>query len=159
MIALLIALAATFPGGPPGPDGLPTVPGAANPAVTQANIHSTICVPGWSKTQRPPTSYTNALKFKLMDEAKIPRSQARLFELDHDHSIEAGGDPRSPLNLWLQPYTGPLNAHQKDKAENLVHRLICEGKVSLEDGGKMLTVNWVATYRAHIGPLPQGGKP
>ncbi|MEU1596054.1 hypothetical protein ABZ468_25155 [Streptomyces sp. NPDC005708] len=31
-------------------------PGAYNPDVTQSNIHSTICVSGWTATVRPPTS-------------------------------------------------------------------------------------------------------
>ena len=35
-------------------------PGVLNPDVTQANIDSTICVHGWTRTIRPPTSYTNA---------------------------------------------------------------------------------------------------
>lgn len=30
-----------------------TTPGAINPAVTQANIHETICVKGYTKTIRP----------------------------------------------------------------------------------------------------------
>jgi hypothetical protein len=30
--------------------------------VTQATISTTICKSGWTKTIRPPTSYTNALK-------------------------------------------------------------------------------------------------
>lgn len=40
------------------------VPGAVNPAVTQANIQRTICVPGWTRTVRPPVPYTNALKIR-----------------------------------------------------------------------------------------------
>ncbi|MFF3517985.1 hypothetical protein [Streptomyces sp. NPDC002573] len=42
--------------------GSSCTPGAYNPDVTQSNIHSTICVSGWSATVRPPTSYTNPLK-------------------------------------------------------------------------------------------------
>ncbi|MFD8393034.1 hypothetical protein ACFV2N_28495 [Streptomyces sp. NPDC059680] len=37
-------------------------PSAYNPDVTQSNIHSTICVSGWTATVRPPTSHTNPLK-------------------------------------------------------------------------------------------------
>jgi len=36
-------------------------PGALNPDVTQATIRSTICRRGWTKTVRPPTSFTSAL--------------------------------------------------------------------------------------------------
>ena len=41
-------------------------PGVTNPAVTKATIGTTICVKNWTKTIRPPTSYTNALKAKQM---------------------------------------------------------------------------------------------
>jgi hypothetical protein len=132
---------------------MPTVPGIQNPAVTDANIRSTICVPGWSKTQRPNTAYTNKIKFRLMDAAGIPRSQSRQYELDHEWSIEAGGSPTDPRNLWLQPYFGPINAHQKDKVENAVHRSVCSGQITVEQAGAELH-NWVATYRSLIGPLP-----
>lgn len=37
-------------------------PGATNPAVTQADIHSTICVRGYTRTIRPPERYTERLK-------------------------------------------------------------------------------------------------
>ena len=37
-------------------------PGAINPAVTQDDIQSTICVRGWTRTVRPPERYTYRLK-------------------------------------------------------------------------------------------------
>ena len=38
-------------------------PGLVNPAITQANIHQTICSPTWStRSIRPPVSYTSQLK-------------------------------------------------------------------------------------------------
>lgn len=124
--------------------GLPTVPGATNPAVTQSNIHQTICVPGWSKTQRPPTSYTNPIKMRLMDAAGISRSLSKNFELDHDISIELGGSPTSLLNLWLEPYFGPENAHDKDKVENFLHKEVCADKLPLAQAQRMISTNWEA---------------
>jgi hypothetical protein len=42
---------------------LPThTPGARYYKVTQATIGKTICVKGWTKTIRPPATYTNTLK-------------------------------------------------------------------------------------------------
>src|SRR5256885_8433945 len=37
-------------------------PGGFDRGVTQRNIKQTICHPGYSRTVRPPTSYTNRLK-------------------------------------------------------------------------------------------------
>jgi hypothetical protein len=54
-------------------DGLPgepnpaLTPGVTNPAVTQANIKTTICKSGWSATVRPPESYTEALNVPRQD--------------------------------------------------------------------------------------------
>src|SRR5581483_3255450 len=45
---------------------LPRVPGVLDPDVTQATIHSTICVRGWTSTIRPPVEYTNELKLRQM---------------------------------------------------------------------------------------------
>src|SRR3954464_4971500 len=45
--------------------GLPDLdctPGALNPDVKQRSIKKTVCVPKWTDTVRPPTSYTNKLK-------------------------------------------------------------------------------------------------
>jgi hypothetical protein len=46
-------------------------PGRSNPNVTSENIDETICVPGFTKKIRPPTSYTNKLKKKQIEEYGI----------------------------------------------------------------------------------------
>ena len=43
-------------------------PGVLNPEVRQETIGDTICTRGWTRTVRPPTSYTNALKLRQMQE-------------------------------------------------------------------------------------------
>lgn len=40
--------------------------GSIDQRVTQDNIRSTICVSGYTRTVRPPTSYTNPLKLRQM---------------------------------------------------------------------------------------------
>jgi hypothetical protein len=45
--------------------------GAYSPAVDQANITTTICVSWWTATVRPPTSYTQALKRKMLESQGI----------------------------------------------------------------------------------------
>ena len=79
---------------PPYAAFLPTVPGTPNPLVNQGNIHQTICVSGWTKTVRPPTSYTNKIKRTLMITLHLP-GKASDYELDHELSIEDGGDLQS----------------------------------------------------------------
>lgn len=151
---MILLMLATFLGGPPASDGRATVPGVVNMAVTQDNIASTICVANWTKTIRPPSSYTNKLKRKLMNQAGIPWPQSRSYELDHDISLEVGGNPSDPNNLWLQPYNVDPGAHQKDHLENLLHKLVCSGKETLKDAQTEISIDWIAAYTKHFGKAP-----
>jgi hypothetical protein len=102
-------------------------PGVLNPDVTQANIRSTICRHGWTATIRPPTSYTNALKVKQMrqyGEAGSPSD----YQEDHLISLEMGGNPTDPRNLWPEPYP---RASQMDQIENQLNSEICDGQLTL----------------------------
>ena len=78
-------------------------PGAVNPDVTQATIGSTICVRGWTRTVRPPVDYTNALKVKQMRMYGEAGDSSR-YQEDHLISLELGGAPSDPRNLWPEPY-------------------------------------------------------
>ena len=102
-------------------------PGVINPDVTQANIRSTICRRGWTATVRPPESYTGALKAKQMREyhEKGPMSA---YQEDHLISLEMGGSPTDPRNLWPEPYP---RAAQMDQIENQLNAEICSGKLTL----------------------------
>jgi len=104
-------------------------PGALNPNVTQANIHETICVRGWTKTVRPPVEYTNALKVEQMrkyGETGDPSD----YQEDHLISLELGGDPRDPRNLWPEPYP---RAAKVDTIENELNSKVCAGELSLAE--------------------------
>jgi hypothetical protein len=102
-------------------------PGAINPDVTQANIGKTICVHGWTKTVRPPTSYTNALKAQQLKEYALPGDMSD-YQEDHLISLEMGGNPTDPRNLWPEPYP---RAAVVDKIENELNAKICSGKLTL----------------------------
>jgi hypothetical protein len=104
-------------------------PGALNPNVTQANIHSTICVRGWTKTIRPPVEYTNALKVNQMRVYGETGDPAE-YQEDHLISLELGGDPRDPRNLWPEPYP---RAAEVDRIENELNAKVCSGELSLAD--------------------------
>lgn len=97
-------------------------PGAIDPAVTQANIHETICAPGYSAKVRPPTSYTTPLKRRSMLEYQQNGQPPSAFELDHLISLELGGAPRDPDNLWPEPGGTP---NSKDHVENELLRRVC----------------------------------
>jgi hypothetical protein len=104
-------------------------PGVLNPDVTQATIGSTICVVGWTRTVRPPTEYTNALKRRQM-RAYGELGSASAFQEDHLISLELGGHPTDPRNLWPEPYP---RASQVDTIENDLNRRVCDGSLTLAE--------------------------
>ncbi len=134
---------------PPGQCGIRGVlpdpnctPGAMYPAVTQSTIATTICVSGWTKTIRPPVSYTDELKTQQI--AQYGYSDTKLADYEEDHliSLELGGHPTDPRNLWPEPRYGSPNAVNKDKVENYLKAQVCSGKMSLADAQKGIAADW-----------------
>ena len=137
--------------------GLPNhtlTPGATNPAVSQATIHSTICVSGYTTRIRPPTSYTTPLKRTQLATYGYADRSLTHYEEDHLISLELGGSPRSSANLWPEPHSITLangtqvGSYAKDGFENFLHRQICAGRVRLATAQHEITTNWVSYWIA-----------
>lgn len=134
-------------------------PGAINPVVTQATIHETICVPGWSSKARPSVSFTAPIKRRLIDRFYHGAS-ADEFELDHRVPIEDGGCPDCVSNLVLQRWRDPrhhachpqedMDAACKDQLENFVHAAICHGRMTLIEGQSLFLGDWTVAYRQYL---------
>lgn len=120
-----------------------TTPGVTNPAVTQANIKRTICKAGWTKTIRPTVSYTNKLKLSQMAELGL-KGKPGDYEEDHKISLEVGGNPTDPRNLWPEPWP---EARLKDVVETALKRQVCSGQIALAEAQKILATDWTAEYR------------
>lgn len=125
-------------------------PGIPNPDVTQDNIHQTICVPGWTVTIRPPTSYTNKLKKEQIKEYRYNDKSLSSYEEDHLISLQLGGHPTDPMNLWPQPYNKQCGARVKDVVETRLKRLVCDGKITLAEAQRAIATNWVAAYKKYV---------
>jgi hypothetical protein len=102
-------------------------PGMLNPAVTPATLATTICVHGWTRTVRPPVAYTTALKRRQM-RLYGERGPPSAYQEDHLISLEIGGDPTDPRNLWPEPYP---RAAKVDQIENELNAKVCSGALSL----------------------------
>jgi hypothetical protein len=102
-------------------------PGALNTAVRQATIEGTICVRGWTRTVRPPVSYTNRLKLVQMARYGETGSPSA-YEEDHFIPLELGGAPRDPRNLWPEPIG---QARRSDPLESRLKRKVCDGEITL----------------------------
>jgi hypothetical protein len=104
-------------------------PGVLNPDVTQATIGSTVCVSGWTRTVRPPASYTSTLKVRQMRVYGFTGSPTR-YQEDHLISLELGGHPTDPRNLWPEPRP---RADDVDRIENELNAEVCSGKLTLAE--------------------------
>ncbi|MCA1668903.1 MAG: hypothetical protein LC793_16210 [Thermomicrobia bacterium] len=158
---LMTMLSAPLPG-KAGPDSLypdPVLtPGATNSAVTQATIATTIAVPGYTASIRPPVSVTSKIKAMIMarDGLTDPPSS---YELDHAISLELGGSPDAIANLWCEHYadaTHDVGAKQKDRVENWLHQQIVAGNMSLLEAQTAIMQDWYKIYLSlnKMGMLP-----
>lgn len=127
---------------------------ALNPDVHQDTIQQTICVAGYTASVRPSTTYTNGVKLKLLRENALPASATGEFELDHRIPLALGGHPRNLQNLMLQPWEGKDGAKAKDRLERSLQRLVCAGKVLLDDARKAIYVDWQGAYGIYVGMAP-----
>jgi len=148
--------------GEPLPDPRCT-PGAADQAVTQQNLHATVCRKGgYTRTVRPPRAVTDAAKEKLLASYGIARSHTREYELDHLLDLASGGSS-AVQNLFPQPNvlktgTGSAYVHNdKDRVEAYTFHALCAGKVTLAAVQQAMTSDWTtAVQRLGLPMIPAG---
>ena len=68
------------------------------------------------------------------------------YELDHLIPLELGGCPDCQTNLWPEPYAPAPAAHEKDIAENYLHREVCAGNMSLQEAQRRIVSDWYRVY-------------
>jgi hypothetical protein len=132
-LALLVAVVLLWRGaGPSAPRVTASwerTPGVLNADVRQETIGETICVSGWTRTIRPPTDYTSALKVEQMREYGLGGSPSG-YQEDHLISLELGGHPTDPRNLWPEPRP---HAEEVDRIENELNGKVCSGEITLAE--------------------------
>jgi hypothetical protein len=131
-------------------------PGAVNSAVTQANIQQTICMRGYSKSVRPPQSFTKVAKRAGIRQYGFNDMRLRDYEEDHLISIGLGGSPTAPQNLWPEPHhvIGGWGSYAKDRLEDRLHVLVCHGRVPLAQAQQDIARDWIAAYKRYVGANP-----
>ena len=86
-----------------------------------------------------------------------------LIEDDHVVPIELNGQPNNQLNLYPEPNTPPDPAMEKkwglspafvhnpkDILEDVLHQLVCAGKVELAEAQTAIATNWPAAYTKYV---------
>ncbi|BAP88345.1 putative uncharacterized protein [Burkholderiales bacterium GJ-E10] len=150
------AYGVVFPPSAARPDPLRT-PGAVDPRVTQDNLRETICRRGgYTRSVRPSMKYTERLKRRQIEEYGYGDHRMRDYEEDHLVSLELGGAPADPRNLWPEPHhvIGGWGSYAKDKLENRLHTLVCHHRIPLTEAQSEIASDWIAAYRRYIGPTP-----
>ncbi len=150
------------PAGEPLPDPRCT-PGVADQAVTQQNLHATVCRKGgYTRTVRPPRAVTDAAKEKLLAAYGISRSHTREYELDHLLDLASGGSS-AVQNLFPQPNvlkTGAGSAYvhnDKDRVEAYTFHALCAGKVTLAAVQQAMTSDWTTAVQSLGLPMIPAG--
>ena len=122
-------------------------PGAIDPAVTQADLRTTICRSGYSTSVRPPESITEPEKFASLRAYGVGAARVSAYEYDHLVSLELGGGRNDARNLWPEPGASP---NVKDGLENRLHARVCAGEMTLAAAQLAIARDWVAAYRRYV---------
>ncbi|MEU3788036.1 hypothetical protein [Streptomyces sp900129855] len=122
-------------------------PGAISPAVTQANLKSTICRKGGYTSGVRPSTYVTGKEKKLNAASYGYTGNMGDAEYDHLISLQLGGDPNDPRNLWVEPADpghkkGSGVNNVKDPMETKLHTAVCAGKVTLAQAQQAIATDW-----------------
>jgi hypothetical protein len=126
--------------------------GKLTPGKARSLSVSAICKTKWGKDARHVTA---AMKKTVFQEYGLtgntdPFCKPKGCEIDHLISRELGGAD-DVANLWPQSYSGPWNAHMKDRVENRLHKEVCAGTISLKTAQHDISTDWTVPYRKYFG--------
>ena len=114
--------------------------------VSQQNIATTICRPGYADTVSPPFDDMMELKDRMLAERGIDADDAADFALDRRVPVVLGGSPDAPSNLGLLPWAGRQGERRKARAAVMLKRCVCEGKLSLAEAQAAIVGDWSVVY-------------
>lgn len=121
------------------------------PGHARSSEAAEICAPGYiQKVGRT----TNTAKEKVFELYKIKRRSE--FEIDHLISKGLGGS-NELKNLYPQPHRGLWNVQKKDQLENIMHRMVCAGKLGLSQAQSEIQTDWIAAYGKYVGAVSKPG--
>jgi hypothetical protein len=68
------------------------------------------------------------------------------YVINHLVPLEIGGS-NELVNLWPLAKAGTWNAARKAKLTRRLHRIVCSGRLSLQEAQRETAVDWIAAYR------------
>jgi hypothetical protein len=84
-----------------------------------------------------------------------PVSFGNALEIDHIVSLQLGGS-NDIANLFPEEADAHPGYHVKDKLENKLHDLVCDGKRQLRATQRKIASDWQALYKSVYGVAPTG---
>ena len=123
-------------------------PGEIFPGVTAAQV----CVSGWAEAHR---NVTEEVRHQVFAEYGLSYGVHGSYEVDHLIPLELGGS-NDIRNLWPEPQGGSQPGYpSKDRLENRLHQLVCDGSVTLAAAQHAIATNWWAAYTTYLAtPAP-----
>lgn len=86
---------------------------------------------------------------QVFQEYGIREDAASSFEIDYLITPGLGGSD-DLKNLWPEPHADtPWNSYVKDQLEDRLHRMVCEGKIPLEQAQRDIAHNWISAYKEY----------
>jgi len=99
---------------------------------------------------------TQSEKFAVEREYGMPAAYyGYTIEIDHIVPLELGGS-NVIANLFPEPGKGPDDYHAKDRLENRLHDLACQGAIGLRAAQAGIARDWEGFYRNVFGAAPNG---
>jgi hypothetical protein len=91
-----------------------------------------------------------SLQRQVFKEYGVGKAEPRAYEVDYLITPALGGadDIR---NLWPQSYAADgWNARVKDRLEDRLHEMVCEGQLDLTTAQREISTDWIAAYKKYF---------
>jgi hypothetical protein len=105
-----------------------------------------VCTPGWAGRHR---NVSSATKRRIYASYGIAHHGRGEYEVDHLVSLELGGS-NTAANLFPEAANPRPGFHEKDRLEDRLHRLVCDGTLGLAAAQQMIRSDWLRAYRRYV---------
>ena len=107
-----------------------------------------ICRPGYAPSTLHALTPAEWHKRRLLvfQAYGIDRRERAAYVINHLIPLEIGGS-NEIANLWPLAKAGKWNTVRKAKLVRRLHKLVCSGRLSLQEAQRETAADWIATYR------------
>lgn len=105
-----------------------------------------VCKPGYSASAR---HVTESIKDAIYRAYGVRHHSRATYEIDHLVPLELGGS-NIRANLFAEAAAPRPGFHEKDRLENKLHGLVCDGRMRLRRAQRLFARNWLRAYRRYF---------